>query len=279
MVQHRQASETRMLLRRITKHVKDQNWFAVALDFIIVVFGVFIGIQVSNWNEARVSHAIETTYLELLQRDLQTTRQELEAQIAFEHFQVRVANEAAPLINSRSSELRRQKLGIILTRLGGRRTLRVDSPTFIDLQSSGRLGLISDPGLRSDIVSYFFEVQRMGPVIDKNNTYFVDERYTDFLENSSIGYWLWNEDLMGPPHPGRLSSMLAKHGTYIQAGLIDTGGDPLLLPRDDTFWNEVKGRLAKRSSIAFINRSVAISLRDETTILDEKIGAYLERRL
>lgn len=40
-----------MILRSITQHVKDQNWFAIALDFFIVVFGVFIGIQVSNWNE------------------------------------------------------------------------------------------------------------------------------------------------------------------------------------------------------------------------------------
>ena len=31
-----------MLLRRITKHVKDQNWFAVFIDFLIVVVGVFI---------------------------------------------------------------------------------------------------------------------------------------------------------------------------------------------------------------------------------------------
>ena len=40
-----------MLLRRITKHVNDQNWFAIGIDFVIVVVGVFIGIQVSNWNE------------------------------------------------------------------------------------------------------------------------------------------------------------------------------------------------------------------------------------
>ena len=40
-----------MLLRRITEHVKDQNWFAIGIDFAIVVVGVFIGIQVSNWNE------------------------------------------------------------------------------------------------------------------------------------------------------------------------------------------------------------------------------------
>jgi hypothetical protein len=40
-----------MLLRRITEHVRSQNWTAIAIDFVIVVVGVFIGIQVSNWNE------------------------------------------------------------------------------------------------------------------------------------------------------------------------------------------------------------------------------------
>jgi hypothetical protein len=267
-----------MILRRLKAHVETENWFAVFLDFCIVVIGVFIGLQVANWSEARVNRDAETTYLELLQRDLQTTQQELDAQIAFEQFQLRVANEAAPLIEAPPSDLRRQKLGIILTRLGGRRTLRVDSPTFLDLQSSGRLGLISDPDLRSDIVSYFFGVQRMGPVIDKNNTYYVDERYTDFLENSSVGYWLWNEDLMGPPHPGSLNSMLEEHGTYIHEGLTDTSGALLTLPSDDVFWNEVKGRLAKRSSIAFINSSIAIGLRDETAVLEDKISTYLARR-
>lgn len=42
-----------MLLRSLSKHVKDQNWFAVALDFLIVVFGIFIGFQLNNWNENR----------------------------------------------------------------------------------------------------------------------------------------------------------------------------------------------------------------------------------
>lgn len=35
------------------KHVRDQNWLAVGLDFLIVVVGVFIGIQVANWNDER----------------------------------------------------------------------------------------------------------------------------------------------------------------------------------------------------------------------------------
>ncbi|MEE4160901.1 MAG: hypothetical protein V2I25_00240 [Woeseiaceae bacterium] len=41
-----------MLLRRIIEHVRAQNWTAIVLDFVIVVVGVFIGIEVSNWNES-----------------------------------------------------------------------------------------------------------------------------------------------------------------------------------------------------------------------------------
>ncbi len=59
-----------MLLRRITEHVKAQNWTAVALDFLIVVVGVFIGIQVSNWNAARQEHHQERAYLARLSTDI-----------------------------------------------------------------------------------------------------------------------------------------------------------------------------------------------------------------
>ena len=40
-----------MLLRRVIEHVRAQDWTAIFLDFVIVVVGVFIGIQVSNWND------------------------------------------------------------------------------------------------------------------------------------------------------------------------------------------------------------------------------------
>lgn len=59
-----------MLLRRITKHVKEQNWFAVGIDFVIVVIGVFIGIQVSNWNETRTDTIREKVILTDLLDDL-----------------------------------------------------------------------------------------------------------------------------------------------------------------------------------------------------------------
>jgi len=59
-----------MILRSVTKHVKDQNWFAVILDLVIVVFGVFIGLQVSNWNEQRVQDKVTSLLIQRLHDDL-----------------------------------------------------------------------------------------------------------------------------------------------------------------------------------------------------------------
>jgi len=59
-----------MLLRSLTQHVKDQNWFAVGLDFVIVVVGVFIGIQVANWNDIQKDKAGLAASLERLDKEV-----------------------------------------------------------------------------------------------------------------------------------------------------------------------------------------------------------------
>lgn len=59
-----------MILRSVSRHVREQNWFAVGIDFLIVIVGVFIGIQVSNWNDARVDEGRARAYLERISLDL-----------------------------------------------------------------------------------------------------------------------------------------------------------------------------------------------------------------
>lgn len=59
-----------MLLRRIKQHVANENWFAVCVDFVIVVIGVYVGIEVSNWNEARQEDDRAQEYLERIRADL-----------------------------------------------------------------------------------------------------------------------------------------------------------------------------------------------------------------
>jgi hypothetical protein len=44
-----------MILRRVIKHFRNQEWTAIFLDFVIVVVGVIVGLQVSNWNDVRIA--------------------------------------------------------------------------------------------------------------------------------------------------------------------------------------------------------------------------------
>lgn len=62
-----------MLLRRFTQHVKDQNWFAVGLDFLIVVSGIYIGLQVDAWRVSQDERVMEGQYLERLLADMEVS--------------------------------------------------------------------------------------------------------------------------------------------------------------------------------------------------------------
>lgn len=55
-----------MVVRRFRKHVAKQDWFAVTIDLAIVVLGVFLGIQASNWNAARIETNLALSYRERL---------------------------------------------------------------------------------------------------------------------------------------------------------------------------------------------------------------------
>ena len=44
-----------MILRRLTNAIRRRDWFTVVIETLIVVLGVFLGLQVNNWNVLRVA--------------------------------------------------------------------------------------------------------------------------------------------------------------------------------------------------------------------------------
>ncbi|WP_412069193.1 hypothetical protein [Rubrivirga sp. IMCC43871] len=61
------------ILGRLSQAVREQNWFAVALEVVIVIVGVVIGFQVTAWGQERADQDKEQTYLRQLSRDLAET--------------------------------------------------------------------------------------------------------------------------------------------------------------------------------------------------------------
>ena len=60
-----------MILRRLSQSLKDQNWTAITIEFALLVAGVFIGMQASNWNDARVERSLARSDLSQIAADLQ----------------------------------------------------------------------------------------------------------------------------------------------------------------------------------------------------------------
>lgn len=134
-----------MLLRRITEHIKAQNWFAVTLDFLIVVFGVFIGFQVDNWNEARKEAAQENTYLVRLYNDMTATISRNERQIAL---MMQQGGRAGVVVNSlrkcNLQESDRIEFANGIYHLGKIFPVYLVKGTIEELVSTGKIGTVQN---------------------------------------------------------------------------------------------------------------------------------------
>ena len=62
-----------MILRRLADGIKNQDWFVVVVEIMIVVVGIFIGLQVDDWNEARLDRLEEQKVLARLHNELETS--------------------------------------------------------------------------------------------------------------------------------------------------------------------------------------------------------------
>lgn len=109
------------------------------------MIGIFVGLQVDDWVGERQDRQAETTYLELLARDVAELQQQVEAQYAFEKDKVDVAARAYELLTSDDPSLHQAELSELLTALSTRKTLTLVSATYEQMVSSGHLQLIRAP--------------------------------------------------------------------------------------------------------------------------------------
>ncbi len=261
-----------MILRRITEHVKAQNWFAVGLDFVIVVLGVFIGIQVSNWNAGRAERISERYYLAQLSQDLKLIQVEVRDQIEFEQFQSRLANEIASEIVEPDAQAER-RIGVGLSHLANRRTLKAASPTFIDLQSSGNLEIISDPDLRAAIIACFFRTGRLEAAIDKNNQSYVDQGFMDFVQNEGLAHYEWDNVLMGAPRPASVAYTARVPDPTISHAL--SAGAAIRVLDTPGLKDKIIAQLSWRARGSSANENMAQLILEAVQALDETLAVHM----
>ena len=84
-----------MIGRRVIGHFKNQQWTAFGIEFVIVVLGIFIGLQVSNWNQERTVGQQAANFAERLKTDLREEDWAYQLQITYNREVLANAQSAA----------------------------------------------------------------------------------------------------------------------------------------------------------------------------------------
>jgi hypothetical protein len=141
-----------MILRRFTEHVRQQNWFAVGLDLLVVVVGIYIGLQADAWMSGQRDREVEQEYLQRLLADMESS---VENQlVALEGFDesINAIDYLAEALRARTiAEADELQIIVGLNALGWVVRPVTNMVTVRELQSTGNILLIRDIAIREAI--------------------------------------------------------------------------------------------------------------------------------
>jgi hypothetical protein len=151
-----------MIARRLAQSLRDQNWTTITIEFVLLVLGVFLGIQAANWNAAQQDQQREGEYIERLRRDFAAIDERLAHNVSRWEQKASASPRLLADLDAfeRDGRWPRAKADM-LADLNNIFDYRVPAPraaTYIELVSAGQLGLIRDTALRDDLLAYDAQV-------------------------------------------------------------------------------------------------------------------------
>lgn len=143
-----------MNLRRIMEHVRKLEWPAIGIELVIVVVGVFIGMQVSNWNVEREARQRGAMFAERLKADLREEAWYYQLQIEYSRDVLANAERAVDALSGRLNDSN-EALLISAYRATQYKQKARRRATYDELVSTGTLGLIKSQTLRNTALQVY----------------------------------------------------------------------------------------------------------------------------
>jgi hypothetical protein len=136
-----------MKLRRIVEHLKHQHWTIIAIDLMVVVVGVFIGMQATNWNQERATNQQSAVFTARLKADLREEDWGYQFLIAYNGEVLASANQTVNALGGNAA-MTDEALLISAYRATQYKQRVRRSSTYDEMISTGAIGLIRDDVLR-----------------------------------------------------------------------------------------------------------------------------------
>lgn len=173
-----------MILRRFTRHVKQQDWFAVVLDVLVVIFGVYIGIYLGELADERTIRSDVQDGLEVVRVQLEEDLKAVDRIIAYR--QEKLEQPAELLVLVAGDQLDKASFGNDLLKAFQRLyTFFPKSSGYVSMKDNGYLARLDDPRLLEALAYLFDQVYvRHVVVADESdqNTFF-------YVRNVIAVYW------------------------------------------------------------------------------------------
>ena len=146
-----------MILRRLTQSLREQNWTAIVVEFVLLVVGVFVGIQAGNWNQERELRNRMAASTARLREDMRYERWSLQMQIGYYQRVQKFAEMALGDLYGRRP-LGDEQFLISAYRASQYLFLDRAPATYDELVSTGTIGLVDDAALRTSAMTSFTTV-------------------------------------------------------------------------------------------------------------------------
>lgn len=135
------------MLRKIISGLRRKDWTAVVIELVVVIAGVFMGVQASNWNGQRETDRRAAMFAQHLKDDLREEAWGYEYYIEY-YKEVAASAEAATNGLTGKVPLSDEALLIDAYRASQFHESIRRRATFGELTSTGEIGLIRDRALR-----------------------------------------------------------------------------------------------------------------------------------
>ena len=158
-----------MILRRFMQHVKEQNWFAVGLDVIVVIVGIFLGMQVQQWYEDRKENNRSVDYLERILIDFDNNIELQEILIpAFQERRKQLLDTYRMLRSTDNSTYDEQAFIDGISTVDRDIGIDINITTLDELISAGELKLIKSADVKLAVGQLLEKLDRINYVMSRN---------------------------------------------------------------------------------------------------------------
>ncbi len=143
-----------MIIRRLADALREQNWITVVLEVMIVVVGIFIGLQVDGWNEGRKKQQNIEAQLFRIAADAAALISEADRLIVgFDNRIARVQIALDVLDGTPLSEVNTLAFELALDESYQLNEVEVDLPSLDILMSTGDIDRVADANVRNALLA------------------------------------------------------------------------------------------------------------------------------